>query len=609
MPGELANVLVIDDFFGRILPEDYHRDRLVLCEKFRLMDVSEGHRADIAFAKGETPIAKAVFYRGQLPLEAGIGDVIENDLEGCLEIVRRGWIGDDGRKHPWALVLLDLCFYTGLVTARSHQRAPGMPEGRPADDDPRRYFGLEALQAIHSHEPALPVVILSSKSREEVSIEFSQRGALGFIARDDLRGPELLEDALWQHGLLSDPEGEIAGNSLPVLLALREARRAARHRQNVLIRGERGSGKELLARYVHRMGEAKGVSGKLPFVAVNSAAFTQNLFASELFGIEPKTATGVDGKIGVIEAANGGDLFLDEIADMPGEVQAGVLRVLQERRVMRVGGRQSTEVDVRFIAATNADIELEQRGFRADLLDRLRLGGSLWLPPLRERKGDIPVLAEKFVQEAEQERSGTMRRDITPEALDTLLNHDWPGNIRELRSCLFDAVNRYPDVEHLVAGHLRIGTASSQRSRARAGNEGESDAPAQPGSGVGPLDDLLGRIGSCDFPPNQVGAWAGRLTEMQSAQARLIARYLEAALDATKRRTPDAPQGQIHIHPAVKLITGDSSLTASKAADVVKRLLSPLEGELEGDLLEAYKTSIRLRPKSARKSDREAPDV
>ncbi len=602
MNPALPRLLIIDDLFGREIPDAANRERSNLCGKFLLAEEPGTASRRPARFEIPKPTARVVFCRGQTPVESGVGVVVENDLQGALAKVREGWADALARgQAPWSMVLLDLCFYTGRVTEESNRRTPGVPEGRPGDDESGAYFGLTLLDAVHREFPELPVMILSSKPREEVSLEFSERGALGFIARDDVRGPELLEDALWQHGLLPDPEGEVAGNSLAVLLALREVRRAARHRQNVLIRGERGSGKELLASYLHRMSKPKEAHTKHPFVAVNSAAFAPNLFASELFGIEPKTATNVDGKIGLIEAANGGDLFLDEIADMPAEVQAAVLRVLQERQVVRVGGRQPKEVDVRFISATNADIELEQRGFRPDLLDRLRLGGSLWLPPLRERKTDIPLLAEKFVREAEKERSGTMRRDLTAEALDKLLNYDWPGNIRELRSCLFDAVNRHPDVEHLVAGHLRIGTAASHRGRARSSKESAGETTANATSGSGLLGELLARFNSCEFPPNQVGAWAGRLTEVQHSQARLLARYLQAALDATKRRTPEAPQGQIQIHPAVKLITGDSSLTASKAADVVKRLLGPLEGELESDLLEAYNTSVRLRPKSARK--------
>jgi DNA-binding NtrC family response regulator len=506
-------------------------------------------------------------------------------------------------KTPWSLLLLDLCFYTGRVTEESHRRSPGMPAGRPGDDDPRSYFGLTLLDAIHREFPELPIFILSSKPREEVSLEFSRRGALGFIARDDLRGSELLEEALQQHGLLPDPTGEIVGHSLPLLLALREARRAARHRENLLIRGERGTGKELLARYIHRMHKPVQKNSVRPFVAVNSAVFTPSLFAAELFGIQPRTATGVDGKTGLIEAANGGDLFLDEIADMPLEVQAAVLRALQERQFTSVGAREPKSVDVRFLSATNAELEEASRGFRSDLLDRLSLGGSLWLPPLRERRGDISLLVEKFVREAEASRTGTMHRNIAPEALEMLRAHDWPGNIRELRSAIFDAVNRHPDMEHLVPGHLRLSEGIRRAGVTPQPLAEEVSLTAiteETANDTDPMREWLETQSHLRFDPQQTVLWAGRLDELQLAHYRLMARYLLAAVQATKRCTPKCPQGIIQIQPAAKLATGNDSLSASKAADLFKRLLGPLEYELQGELQEVLAIAIRLRPRTGK---------
>jgi len=595
----LPRILILDDLFGRNLPSGRNADRENLCAHFLWRDDTGDAAAKANRQKVLKPTAEVVFHRAQFPVESGVGSIIENDLEMALSIVRGDWPAEGCKiqrfEAPWSMILLDLCFYTGEVTEASHRRIPGMPEGRAEDDKPALYFGLTLLDAIHREFPDFPVMILSSKPREDVSLEFSRRGALGFIARDDLRGPELLEEALWQHGLLPDAAGEVIGNSLPVLLALREARRAARHRQNVLIRGERGTGKELLARYLHR---ATQEQRKRPFIPVNSAFFTASLFASELFGIEAKTATNVDAKIGLIESASGGDLFLDEVADMPAEVQASVLRVLQERQITRVGGRKPIPVDVRFISATNAKIELEESRFRSDLLDRLRLGGTLWLPPLCDRKSDIPPMVEAFVREAENKLHGTMRRDITDEALAQLCSYDWPGNIRELRSCIMDAVNRHPDVEYLVPAHLRFDLAPSREK----GSKKSSAKPIQAAKefSSASVDNLLDTIGRYGFPASDIENWTGQLDELQLEFARLLARYLQAALDATKRRTPTEPHGQIQIHPAVKLITGNSMLTASQAADIVKRLLGPLEGKLESDLQKALNIALRLRPRSTR---------
>lgn len=604
--NRLPRLLIIDDVFGRNVPGGHNRDRENLCAHFLLRDVTGDIASNTSRQKVLRPVADAVYFRGQSPSESAVGTTVENDQQGTLNLIREGWsVSLSKGDTPWSMVLIDLCFYSGHVTEESHRRMPGMPEGRPEDDDPRSYFGLILLDAIHREFPELPVFILSSKPREEVSLEFSRRGALGFIARDDMRGPELLQDALWQHGLLPDPSEEVLGNSLPVLLALREARRAARHRSNLLIRGERGSGKELLAAYVHRVCADADARGTRPFVTVNSAVLRTDLFASELFGIEPKTASAVDGRIGLVEAADGGDLFLDEIADMPSDAQATMLRVMQDRQITRVGGRKPKVVDVRFISATNADLENDPRSFRPDLLDRLRLGGTLWLPPLRERKSDIPLLVEQFVRQAESQRHGTMQREITPEAIERLMAYDWPGNVRELRSCLFDAVNRNPDVEHLVPGHLQIAPGKQEyQTPVAVVPQKENPNHKQSTDAIMNLSALLTMLDGVCFDSKDIHEWSGRLDDLQHTQAWVFARYLQAALDATKRRTSEFPDGLIQIHPAVKLITGDAALPATQAADVIKRLLVPLEDELSGDLREALAIALRLRPRSTKNSNK-----
>ncbi|MCP5538491.1 MAG: sigma-54-dependent Fis family transcriptional regulator [Akkermansiaceae bacterium] len=560
----LPRLLILDDLFGRNLPDGPNTDRESLCAHFLWQDVTGDASTKSSKQKVLQPTAEAVFCRAQTPAAATIGDTVENDLESALDAVRCGWpeaqMKRRGRKPKvppprWSMVLIDLCFYTGLVTEESNRRTPGMPEGRPGDDDPRSYFGLTLLDAIHREFPELPIFILSSKPRKDVSLEFSRRGALGFIDRSALEGPELLEQALWNHGLLPDPTGEVVGHSIPLLLALREARRAAGHRENVMVRGERGTGKELLARYLHRCAKETATTQReapLPensklntenssrFVAVNSAVFTPNLFASELFGIQPRTTTGVDGKVGLIEMAKGGDLFLDEIADMPSEVQAALMRVLQERQITRVGGRESLPMDVRFLSATNADLEDPDHTFRPDLLDRLRSGGTIWLPPLRDRPGDIPLLAEKLLREAETQREGIRPRQIIPEAMEKLLAHDWPGNVRELRGVIFDAVTRHPDVEHLVADHVRI-TSKLETQKPKADDKSRSARSKEEQGAVESLSDLLERMQFTKIDPLLVNDWAGRLPDLQHEQARLAARLLQAALEATKRRTPDHP--------------------------------------------------------------------
>jgi DNA-binding NtrC family response regulator len=505
------------------------------------------------------------------------------------------------------MVLLDLCFYTGPVTKQSDRRAAGMPEGRERDNNPTYYFGMEILQAIHKECPELPVVIMSSMPRKNVSREFSSKGALGFLPREDPRSAGLLKDMLWRHGLIQDDTGEIIGKSRPLLMALRSARRAATTRRNVLVRGERGVGKELLAHYIWRQGSKSACT---PFLTVNSAALSPTLFASELFGIAHRVATGVEGREGLIPAASGGDLFLDEIRDMSLEAQAGILRVLEDRKVTPVGAKASIPVDVRFLSATNADVEeLASIGrFRPDLLDRLREGGTAFLPPLRERRSDIPLLVEKFVREAEAKNTAAIQRNVDASAMETLCAFDWPGNVRELRNCVFEAVNNNPDVEHLVATHLRVPAVRQFGAATQLAAVTGSGPPRN----LGELLQMLVNVPAEAWGASEI---AGKLPAIQGACDQLLARMLKAAIAATRRPSLDDPEGRILIHPAMKLLTGDRTLTASRAADLVKRLLrehSAGASRLLDDpvLREAHTIAHRLRPKGQQKatgiSDREA---
>ncbi|HYF45515.1 MAG TPA: sigma 54-interacting transcriptional regulator [Acidimicrobiales bacterium] len=609
MDSDRPLVLVLDDLFGRDVADGRNVDRENICAQFLWRDVTGDTAAHASVQRVVAPVADAAFFRAQRPLGASPGDTVENDLAAALAFVRRHWsaplahggaAGDGAPARRASLVLVDLCFYTGPVTAESHASAPGMPEGRPGDAAPRSYFGIQLLVEIHRQFPDLPVLVLSSMPRRPIALELSRQGALGFIDRTGPDGPTQFAQALVYHGLYPDSSRLIVGQSLQVLLAIREARRAAQHRQDVMIRGERGTGKELFAQFIHRTYVASRGGGGIPLVAVNSPVLSPTLFASELYGIEPGSATGVAGRRGLLETADGGDVFLDEIADMAPEVQASLLRVLQEREVTPVGARRPRRIDVRFLAATNADVSDPGSGFRADLLDRLQAGGTIWLPPLRERLEDIPILVERLVREAEERRAATLRREVTPEALDRLRSHSWPGNVRELQAVIADAVTQYPDVEHLVADHLRIGRDHDRRRPGHWQSERTVTAPPIPPAGVvGPPESvaaLLQQVGSVEFGVHNLDEWAGRLGVVQSHVHRLVARMVEGALEATKQRTPERPSGIVRIHPAMKLLTGDSGLTATKAADLLKRVLGPIAGELDGELKEAYDTAVRLRP-------------
>lgn len=598
----LPRILILDDLFGRNVSGGRNSDRENLCAHFLWQDVTGDAATKASRQEILKPTATAIFGRAQTPGLADLGAVVENDLQGALGLVRTGWTeAFEKGQPPWTMVLLDLCFYTGRVTEESNRRTPGMPAGRFGDDDLYRYFGLNLLEAIHREFPELPVFILSSKPREAVSLEFSKLGALGFIDRSDLRGPDLLQEAFWHHGLLPDSWGEIVGNSLPLLLALRKARQAAKQRDNILIRGERGTGKELMASYLHRTEESLQQK-KRPLVAVNAPVLSSTMFASELFGIMPNTATGVAGKTGLIELADKGDLFLDEIGDMLPEVQAALLRVLQERQITPVGARKPKTVDVRFLSATNANIE-DGSKLRPEILDRLRLGGTIWLPPLRKRKTDIRLLVKKIVLEAE-EKQGAMHRAITPEVFDLLSEYEWPGNVRELRACIFDAISRYPDVEHLVPGHLRINEFEQQKfiDGVSAIQQNEPLPQKQFADFDNSIDGLLELLQRFEFAHLGKPTLVGNLGDLEHAFSLFLARYLRAAINETKKgNTIDNPEGDIYYHPAFKLIAGDPAIKPDAAKKHIRQMLEPLKDELDGDLLDLYEKIRDPKNKSVRK--------
>jgi len=238
----------------------------------------------------------------------------------------------------------------------------------------------------------------------------------------------------------------------------RQLQRLAPSEASVLIVGETGTGKELAARYIHENSRRQG-----PFIAINCGAFSEHLVEAELFGHEAGAFTGAQqARAGWFEAANGGTLFLDEIGDMPLYLQVKLLRVLQEKQVVRLGSRKAIPVDVRLIAATNVELEaaVEARQFRRDLYYRLNVA-SVRLPPLRERRGDILPLAKHFL-ETYRRQSGFERVSLSEEAETALLTHDWPGNIRELENVIhYGLIMSVSGV--LEADELRLPRATSAR--------------------------------------------------------------------------------------------------------------------------------------------------
>jgi DNA-binding NtrC family response regulator len=312
--------------------------------------------------------------------------------------------------------------------------------------------GIETMMEIHRIRPEASIIIITAYATVDTAIQAMKEGAQEYIVKPcnpqeiSMLVSRILklkklqsENAILRKKLTRQYRHHDIITKNPrmnEILALTQE--VASLRSTVLIRGESGTGKELVARAVHFSGDR----AEKPFIAVSCAALTETLLESELFGYEKGAFTGANtqGAKGKFELAGGGTIFLDEIGDISPKLQADLLRILQERRFYRVGGSQEIEVDVRVIAATNKDLaqEVQQGRFREDLYYRLNVI-EIHLPPLRERREDIPLLAEHFVQRISSEL-GKDVNGISAEALKLLIAHDWPGNVRELENVIERAI-------------------------------------------------------------------------------------------------------------------------------------------------------------------------
>ena len=332
--------------------------------------------------------------------------------------------------------------------------------------------GIEVMRRIREMDGGrAPVILMTAYGSVDSSVRAMKEGAYDYLQKpldlDDLQAKlgRALEAARLRRQverLSAEVRGQWSARTwVAESPAMREVVRQtvalAQTAATVLIRGESGTGKELVARALH----ADGPRSDGPFVAVNCAAFAETLLESELFGHEKGAFTGaVSRRAGAFERAQGGTLFLDEIGDAPPSVQVKLLRVLEDRSIMRVGGQESFRVDVRLVSATNRDLEAKVASgeFRQDLLYRLQVVGVA-LPPLRERREDIRPLAERFIAMAQSEH-GRRIREVEPEWHARLAAHAWPGNIRELRNVVEAAVVMTPDGV-LRADRLHLGGASA----------------------------------------------------------------------------------------------------------------------------------------------------
>jgi two-component system, NtrC family, nitrogen regulation response regulator GlnG len=311
--------------------------------------------------------------------------------------------------------------------------------------------GLSLLSQAREAGLSTPIVIITAQNTMANAIEAMKRGAYDYLTKPfDIEEVRLLVQRVLemrrQAADLTRLEEqtrrrfelgvEIIGKTPGMQDIFKTIGRVAHTDATVLIQGESGTGKELIARAIHS--HSPRWSG--PFVARNCSAVPRDLLESELFGHERGAFTGAtEQRAGVFEVAHGGTLFLDEIGDMPLELQAKLLRVVQERELTRIGGREVIKVDCRIIAATNQDLEraVQQGRFREDLYFRLKVV-PITVPPLRQRRGDIPELVAYFIEKVNREM-GTTITGVSPEAQTILNSHDWPGNVRELENTLVRA--------------------------------------------------------------------------------------------------------------------------------------------------------------------------
>jgi len=302
--------------------------------------------------------------------------------------------------------------------------------------------GLDLVRELHTAKPRLPIILMTAHGTTETAIEATKAGAYDYLLKpfEMQELLELVEKAITSRRLMTEPielgargagRHALVGNGRAMQAIYKEIGRVASKPVNVLIRGETGTGKELISRAIYQHSDRANA----PFIAINCAAIPETLLESELFGHERGAFTGAENRrIGRFEQADKGTLFLDEIGDMTLGTQVKLMRVLQERCVQRLGGKETIPVDVRVLAATHRDLEsaIQHKQFREDLYYRLSVV-VITLPPLRERREDIPDLVRFFLRKYASEL-GVEGPSIHADAMEALCAQNWPGNVRELEN-------------------------------------------------------------------------------------------------------------------------------------------------------------------------------
>jgi DNA-binding NtrC family response regulator len=619
----LPRVLVIDDDFGRDW-SGANRKRKGFCDRAGLLDITSDFEQDRkkVHDRMQDIVAAAVFSSGL----RNVNGSAEHDLEGTLEIIRRGW----SEWPRWALVFLDLKFITGKVGP------DGTPEGRKNDADPKEFFGLKILERMF-HDPVLkeiPVVILSGMERNRIEERFANHGALDFEPNKEELGTARLGELLDAHGLVEaepvDVNGKrttLTGRSVSFLKCLREARRRARRAaendvgDNILVLGESGTGKQLIAEYLHgRAMEIKSRGGKRigQFRTLFTQGAPETLIDDRLSGHMKGAFTGAKSdEPGEAEQGDNGTLFIDEFGCIPPILQPKFLRLLDKntREIQRLGANsEPRKVKLQVVMATNEVAVLHGGGFRGDLLARIGIGEAIQLPPLRTRQEDILSLANLFLRKYEREFKA-QKRELSQDAEQKLLDHDWPGNVRELEDAMIAAVDNWRGLKILTPNHLKLkGTVSrSSPPMARSSSEppgSSSFSELAPSS----LGDLLRLIEGFQFDPHNDDHIDGVLNRLEAAHARMLGNYLRAALMSERRKKPGKPEGELKPVPTVLRMLGDPKKKNQKylAGRIIRRILSAIpKDEVIADpvLREMENRYPREEEKSAKENTESGTDA
>ena len=572
-------ILWIDDIYGKTR-NGHNKDRSTLCSRLGLKDITgdclpqaepelktlsviDDREATDAVPmdsdEDDEVVADVIFSQGQIEES----DVVTNDLDGTLEVVRKGW----EQPPRWSLLLLDMHFATGAIGE------DGEPIGKDEDWDSEKYFGLTVLDSLwrDSELRDIPVVITSAMERGVIERRFTTQGVWAFVDKNDLNRAKLKE-LLEDYGLLADDK--IIGNSLPLLQCLREARRRARiPNENVLILGESGTGKELLAEYIHQQSDKKG--NYVPFFA---QGVPEALIEDRLFGHRKGAFTdATTDQPGAAELADGGTLFIDEFGDIPATVQAKLLRLLDKniRETQRLGEQDTKQLqNLQVIMATEREEILYGDNFRKALLARAQVHNAIRIPTLNERSEDIPLLAEYFVKKYEKAFDAEPRK-VSDEAFEALRMYPWPGNIRELESIIESAVFTYKGLRWLEADHLKLPSHETEEqptlsdlSSSQTETDSNETTTKQPQMlDTHPhesLDELIEYLDNFSFDGYQHVDLSGKLPQIESAYARFVACYLKAALNL---------RSEIQYQAAMQCVTGDNNLTGTKAKRQIEKIL------------------------------------